>query len=150
MTAKRFYAVAVSSLVLAAATPAFANTGACPAMDATKATALFDRWAKALPGHNADLVLAHYAPQHSFKSYSQDAALTDRTAIRDYWSDFVDLTPRATLKQSDARIDCETVVKSGVKEIVAGPETVMANFTMEFQNQDGVWLITRHEMNTAD
>ncbi|WP_075217695.1 nuclear transport factor 2 family protein [Mongoliimonas terrestris] len=150
MTAKHSIAVAVSSLVLVAATPALANTAGCVEMDATKATALFDRWAKALPGQNPDLVLAHYTNEHTFKPHDKDGAMSERTEIRDYWNTFVDVTPRATLKESTAQIDCDTVVKTGVKEIVAGSETVTANFTMEFQNTDGVWLISRHEITPVN
>ncbi len=52
MTAKIMLAAAVSSLSLALAGPALAETAACktPAPDA--ANGLFQKWAAALPGHN--------------------------------------------------------------------------------------------------
>lgn len=145
MIAKTKTALALASLLALAATPALADTG-CAKLDEAAAKGLFDKWAAALPGHNADLVLAFYADGHSFKPHDRDAALTERTAIRDYWTDFVDGTPRVTLGEATVAADCGKVVKSGVKTIAVGGEEIRAAFAMEFADTGGTWLITRHEI----
>ncbi|WP_181699772.1 nuclear transport factor 2 family protein [Chthonobacter albigriseus] len=146
MTAKKTMIVAVSSLVLFAAGPALANTGSCAPLDEAAAKAAFDKWAAAVPGHNPDMVLDFYAPGHSFKPHDKAEALTDRTAIRDYWNAFVDKTPKVTLGEAKTEMDCNKFVKSGVKTWNLGGEELATNFTMEFENKNGTWLITSHEI----
>jgi hypothetical protein len=149
MTTKHALAVAVSSLVIAAATPALANTDGCVKADEAAAKSMFEKWAAALPGHNEDLVLDFYTRDHSFKPHTVEAALTERQQIRDWWREFVDSTPTVELGQSSVSSDCNSFVKSGVKTIKAGDETITANFVMEYVNEGGAWLIKRHELTPA-
>ena len=143
---KPVLAIATSTLFLAAASPALANTAGCVKADEAAAKAMFDKWATALPGHNEDLMLDFYTRDASFKPHDADAALTERTQIRQWWHEFVDGTPTVEPGSSTVTSDCNSFVKSGVKTIKAGDETITANFVMEYANQDGVWLIKRHEL----
>lgn len=144
MTAKHALTAFVSSLFIAAAGPALANT--CASIDDAGAKQLFERWNTSLSGHNPDLVLEHYAKEHTFKP-ADGTAMTDRAAIRTWWNEYVDLTPKAVVESSNVRIDCNTVVKSGVKTLDTSKDDLKVAYEMEFQNQDGIWRITRHELN---
>lgn len=146
MTAKMLLAAAVSSLSLAMVAPAMANTETCAKPAPDMANGLFQKWAAALPGHNPDLMLDFYAPEHSFKPHDRDAALTERAAIRTYWNDFVDATPKVTLGTARTEVACDTLVKTGTKTLAVDGKEVPVDFTMEFKNHDGKWLIARHEL----
>ncbi len=94
-------------------------------------------------------MLDFYAPGHSFKPHDAAAPMTDRVAIRDYWNTFVDETPRVALGTAKVETACDRIVKTGTKTFTIDGKEVPVNFTMEFHNHNGTWLIARHELTPA-
>lgn len=146
MTTKRTLALAVAAFGMLAAAPAAAAT--CASIDDAGARGLFDKWNTAIGGENPDLALAFYAKDHVFKPHDGEA-MQDFTQIRNYWNEFVDEKPQAALQSADVKIDCNTITKTGVKTLKTSDGEVKVDYTMVMENQDGTWLITRHEMTPA-
>lgn len=147
MSTTRTLALAAAAFGILAAAPAAAATS-CANIDDAGARALFDKWNAAIGGENPDLALAFYAPNHTFKPHDGEA-MTDFTQIRNYWNEFVDEKPQALVDKKDVKIDCNTITKTGVKALKTNDGEVKVNYTMVLENQNGTWLITRHEMTPA-
>jgi hypothetical protein len=97
---KRLTLAACSVLILALprlASGQTPSTMTCAPITQQEIAALFDRWNASLATHDADKVVANYAPDAVLLPTLSNQPRTNSTEIKDYFLHFVERNPQGTI-----------------------------------------------------
>lgn len=120
----------------------------CPQVDKSEIAQLFDRWNASLKTGKASEVVKNYAPNAILLPTVSNQVRHNRTEIRQYFEQFLNLQPVGTMKEENIKIFCDIAIASGRYDINirknGKPQKVKARYTFVYQKIGNNWLIEEH------
>jgi uncharacterized protein (TIGR02246 family) len=129
----------------------------CPQVDKNEIAQLFDRWNASLKTGKASEVVKNYAPNAILLPTVSNQVRHNRTEIRQYFEQFLNLQPVGTMKEENIKIFCDVAmplatisdgIASGRYDINirknGKPQKVKARYTFVYQKIGNNWLIEEH------
>lgn len=115
----------------------------------TEIAGLFDQWNRALATGDPQKVADLYAPNAVLLPTVSDDVRTDRAAIVDYFTEFLQSKPQGVIDEEIVDvIDPESAVNTGVYTFTltkdGKPQQVEARYTFVYQKSGEKWLILNH------
>jgi uncharacterized protein (TIGR02246 family) len=127
-----------------------ASTMTCAPITQQEVAALFDRWNASLATHDADKVVANYAPDAVLLPTLSNQPRTNSTEIKDYFLHFVERNPQGTIDTRTIRVGCNNASDVGTYTFRLSGETpgttdiVKARYSFIYELRDGKWVIVHH------
>ncbi|MES2073910.1 MAG: DUF4440 domain-containing protein [Pseudomonadota bacterium] len=137
--------VALTALVLGAATNAHAKSEQCHATSEKQIASLFDRWNASLQTGEPKKVVANYAKKSILLPTVSNKPRLTAEEKEDYFEHFLPNKPVGTIDSRSIEIDCNTAIDAGLYTFkFADGSEVKARYTFTYKWNGKQWLISSH------